>query len=192
MFNGIKNFVKNKIVNSKKFVAGANLVALMAFASPAGLCAEEDSKAVTNPADYFAMCVERDIKPNAQLYKFNKNTQYQRKLLETNYDLWWKLYRQEKAVYDKCKEETLEFSAKRYKKNPKFVEADVEQRGYMCDDLGCDICVSVQCMLDGGMNCTKKCEEVLRQNIPDELTLLDNFEKTKSYFVRSIQKTNSL
>ena len=91
MFNGIKNFVKNKIVNSKKFVAGANLVALMGFAAPAGLCAEEDSKAVTNPADYFAMCVEREIKPGTQLYKFNKSRQYRQKLTETNYVFLCKL-----------------------------------------------------------------------------------------------------
>lgn len=188
MFDEIKDFVKSKIVNSKKFVAGANLVALMAFASPAGLCAEEQITA-TNPADYFAMCVERDIKPNAQLYKFNKSRQYRQKLTETNYDLWLKLYRQENAVYDKCKEETLEFSERSRK--AKFGEVDIEKRGYMCDDLGCDICVNIQCIANDGFGCTKKYEEVLRQNIPDEdeLTLLDNFEKPKSYFVRSVQKT---
>lgn len=187
MFDEIKDFVKSKIVNSKKFVAGANLVALMAFASPAGLCAEEQITA-TNPADYFAMCVERDIKPNAQLYKFNKSRQYRQKLTETNYDLWLKLYRQENAVYDKCKEETLEFSERSRK--AKFGEVDIEKRGYMCDDLMCDMCVNIQCLAVDGVACTKKCEDVLKQDVTDEdlAVLLDKAKKQRLHFVCDAQK----
>ena len=187
MFSGIKDFIRNKIFTSKKFVAGANLIALMAFASPAGIYAEEQNEAnsttVTNPADYFAMCVERNIKPDTQLYKFHKGSrQYRQKLMETNYDLWIKLYRQNNAVYDKCKEETLEFSEKQAK-NVSSLESNIERRGYTCEDNDCKTCMAVDCSKMDDF-CIKPCEDVLQNDI-DSVTSLN---KSKEQKLAVIQK----
>ena len=126
------------------------------------LAAEQNQKADVvneiNAADDFAMCVERVLKSNASVYKFYKMSGTERhNLMKTNYDLWLKLDKQMTAVLNQCKEKVL--SAKLA--GNRLTESDIEQLGYICNDLMCDMCANVECLIDTGKSCVIKCEDIL-------------------------------
>lgn len=186
--NKVKGLIEKVLASKDKFIAGAELAAVFMLATP-NLAAEQNQKVDVvneiNVADDFAMCVEQVLKSNASVYKFYKMSGKERQhLMMTNYDLWLKLDRQMNAVLNQCKEKLL--SAKLA--GNRLTESDIEQLGYICNDLMCDKCSNVECLIDNGKSCVIKCEDILAKVAEESGGDLSVFlEKTKNVKNKAIQ-----